>query len=313
MPSRNDWTNIASSRILWPIVLCCLWLVRGGVMESPLRSDEKPKNVTAPVSRPELLERFVGEFVEIIPGQAAEEGKPVFPAMFRMGSERADSEMPVHEVTLKYRFAIAKYEVPQNLYEAVMGQNPSRWKGPRNSVEMLTWKEAREFCRKVTQLLRAEKLLNADDEIRLPTEAEWEYCCRAGTTTAYSFGDEATRAGDVGNQASVLNEYGWHTGNAKGNDPPVGALKPNPWGLYDMHGYLWEFVEDSWHDSYQGAPTDGRAWTDGSPKQVVVRGGSWQDHFSRLTSSARRERGVDQREDKIAEAIGLRCVRAKRS
>ena len=92
-----------------------------------------------------------------------------------------------------------------------------------------------------------------------PAKAEWEYCCRAGTTTKYSFGDEAQKPGDVTPKATLLGEYGWHTGNAAGNDPPVGALKPNPWGLYDMHGYLWEFTADGWNPDYKQAPQDGTA------------------------------------------------------
>lgn len=265
-------------------------------------SEDKPAKKVPMLTRPEMLKLFVEEFVEITPG----EGK--FPATFLMGGERVESEKPAHEVALKHKFAMAKYEVPQNLWEAVTGSNPSKWKGPRNSVEMLSWKEAREFCTKITELLRAEKLLGADEEIRLPTEAEWEYCCRAGTKTAYSFGDEATKEGDADKKASRLNEFGWHTGNAAGNDPPVGALKPNPWGLYDMHGYLWEFVEDSWHANYADAPTNGLAWKEAAPKQIVVRSGSWKDHYSKLTSSSRAAVSVDMKDD----AIGLRCVRAKK-
>ncbi len=282
--------------------MTCALVLNVVVLLPHANSDDKPAKKVPILSRPEMLKLFMEEFVPITPG----EGK--FPATFHMGSDRADSEKPTHEVTLKYHFAIAKYEVPQNLWEAVLGANPSKWKGPRNSVEMFSWQEAREFCGKVTEMLRAEKLLGPDEEIRLPSEAEWEYCCRAGTKTAYSFGDEATKDGDVGNKASRLNEFGWHTGNAAGNDPPVGALKPNPWGLYDMHGYLWEFVEDSWHDRYEGAPATGLAWKDTAPKQVVVRSGSWKDNFSKLTSSSRRAVAIDHSDD----AIGLRCVRAKK-
>lgn len=272
------------------------------------KSDDKPVKSTVKPTTPELLKRFRDEFVEIAPGEKSRDGAISFPTKFKMGSDHVAHEKPAHEVTLKHRFAMAKYEVPQNLYEAVMGGNPSKWKGPRNSVEMFSWQDAREFCGKVTDLLRTEKLLGDDEVIRLPTEAEWEYCCRAGTTTLYSFGDSATKEGDAGNKASVLDEFGWHTGNAAGNDPPVGAKKPNAWGLYDFHGYLWEFVEDSWHDTYAGAPTDGRAWTDSAPKQIVIRGGSWKDHHSKLTSSARRPLALTEGDD----AIGFRCVKAKK-
>jgi formylglycine-generating enzyme required for sulfatase activity len=284
------------------ITLSCLAVVNPFAGSSRASAQDKPTKKVPQLSQSELLKLFSDEFVAITPG----EGK--FPAAFRMGSDRSDNEKPAHEVTLKRHFAIAKYEVPQNLWEAVMGANPSKWKGPRNSVEMFSWKDARDFCRTVTELLRAEKLLDPDEEIRLPSEAEWEYCCRAGTQTAYSFGDDATKEGDAGTKASRLNEFGWHTGNAAGNDPPVGALKPNPWGLYDMHGYLWEFVEDSWHEAYATAPTNGDAWKEANTQQVVVRSGSWKDHYSKLTSSARRAISIDEKDD----AIGLRCVRAKK-
>ncbi len=271
-----------------------------------LSADPKEKSSDTKVAT--LLKRFVNEFVEIVPGGSSKDGSMKFPATFRMGSDRAPAETPVHEVTLKKPFAIAKYEVPQILYEAVMGVNPSEWKGPRNSAEKFSWPEANLFCGKITSLLRDEKLMSDDEEVRLPTEAEWEYCCRAGTETVYSFGDEPTKPGDKDKQASRLNEFGWHTGNAAGNDPPVGALKANPWGLYDMHGYLWEFVEDSWHNDYANAPIDGRARTEANPTKLVVRGGSWKDHFSKLTSTTRRAVKVDE----VDSAIGFRCVRAKR-
>jgi len=154
-----------------------------------------------------------------------------------------------------------------------MGANPSKWKGPRNSVEMFSWKDARDFCRTVTELLRAEKLLDPDEEIRLPSEAEWEYCCRAGTQTVYSFGDDATKEGDAGTKASRLNEFGWHTGNAAGNDPPVGALKPNPWGLYDMHGNVNEWCQDWYGDYTGGIALDPQGPATGSDR--MERGGDW--------------------------------------
>jgi formylglycine-generating enzyme required for sulfatase activity len=172
---------------------------------------------------------------------------------------------------------------------------------------MMSWGEAAAFCRQVTKLLRDAKLIADADEIRLPTEAEWEYCCRAGTATAYSFGDSATAAGDEGKRASALDAYAWHTGNAAGNDPPVGALKANPWGLYDMHGYLWEFVGDAWHGAYAGAPADGSAWDEKhGDVPRVIRGGSWRDPHPLLTSSTRWPVPDHARSD----AIGFRCVKA---
>ena len=240
----------------------CLVSLAGLSFLNHVRGDEKQ---TA------LLKTFVDEFVLIEPG------KSKFPAAFEMGDDSGpQAERPRHKVTLSHSFAMAKYEATQNLYEFVMGNNPSRWKGPRNSVEMMSWEEANQFCQKVTQLLKAEKLIADDESIRLPTEAEWEYCCRAGTQTRYSFGNEAQKESDVSPKASLLSEYAWHTGNAAGNDPPVGALKPNPWGLYDFHGYLWEFTSDGWSDNYEHAPTDGSAVkVKDETKSIVIRSGSW--------------------------------------
>ncbi len=282
------------------IVVCGMMVV--GVMQlaTSLRSTAKADDAKTAA----LLKVFVSEFVEIQPGTDK------FPATFLMGSKDGDTrEQPRHEVAMKYPFAMAKYEMPQNLYEAVMGTNPSRWKGPRNSVEMMNWTEANDFCQQITKQLREQKLIGADEVVRLPTEAEWEYCCRAGTTTKYSFGDEAQKAGDVSPKATLLGEYGWHTGNAAGNDPAVGVLKPNPWGLYDMHGYLWEFTADAWTPDYTQAPKDGAspAGADRDNAAIVVRSGSWKEPFDKLTSTSRRRLAVTGADD----AIGFRCVKAK--
>ncbi len=240
----------------------------------------------------ELLVTFRREFIDIAPGRAP------FGADFEMGRDGGPAEeTPRHRVTPKKPFAIARYEVPQNLWQAVMGENPSRWQGPRNSVEMLSWDDAVGFCRKVTERLRSEKLIGASQVVRLPSEAEWEYAARAGTDTLYSFGDDAARLGD----------YAWSSENAAGNDPPVGAKQPNAWKLYDVHGYLWEWCADGWHDDYRGAPADGRAWIAGDDERRVLRGGSWKDSAERLTSSSRRAAPRDLKDD----AVGLRCVLAE--
>lgn len=177
-------------------------------------------------------------------------------------------------------FAIGKYEVTQDLWQAVMGANPSKWKGTRNSVEMLSLDEAKKCCSEATRLLRAAGLIERGQVVRLPTDAEWTFAARAGTTTKYSFGDDEKKLG----------EYAWFNGNAAGNDPPVGAKKPNPFGLYDMHGYLWEWTIADNLDAKQG----------------VVRGGSWKDKADVLTSDSRQVVSAALRDD----AVGLRCVLA---
>lgn len=254
--------------------------------------------------RKELLKTFVSELVEITPGEGQ------FPESFIQGSTSVATERLAHEVRMSHAFAIAKYEVPQNLYEAVMGANPSRWKGPRNSAEMMSWSDANQFCARLTDLLRAENLIAADEVIRLPTESEWEYACRAGTSCAYSFGEDAQSKADANPKATLLDAYAWHHGNAAGNDPAVGALKPNPWGLYDVHGYLWEYCADPWHPDYTGAPHDGSVWADPAAPpaaQRVIRGGSWKDEYPVLRSASRRPIAPDAVDD----AIGFRCVKSR--
>jgi formylglycine-generating enzyme required for sulfatase activity len=246
-----------------------------------------------PAERKEqILKRFVDEFVLLTPG----EGK--YPASFVMGSEQElATEKPAHKVTFKYSFAMAKYEVTQELYEVVMARTPSKWKGPRNSVEKVNWHEANEFCAKVTAELRKHKLIKENEIIRLPTEAEWEYACRAGTTTKYSFGDDV----------KGLTEYAWYKDNSKGHDPPVGKKRPNAWGLYDMHGYIWEWCADAWGDDYQGAPSDGTARDHPKATERVLRGGSWADSAEAARSGFRHHNPSEARSD----TIGFRCVRAK--
>jgi gluconolactonase len=180
-------------------------------------------------------------------------------------------------------FAIAKYEVTQELWQSVLGSNPSKWEGPRNSVEMVSRNEAEKFCRELTRILVVAGLIKRSEIVRLPTEEEWEFAARAGTKTKYSFGDDAKKLGD----------YAWFNGNAAGNDPPVGAKKPNAFGLYDMHGYLWEWAKPAENHKLDA-------------KQGVVRGGSWKDAAEILASDSRQVIAASLRDD----AVGFRCVLA---
>jgi formylglycine-generating enzyme required for sulfatase activity len=267
--------------------LRCLVLAAAGTLAAALALARPPAD-----PQQKILKLFADEFVELTPGK----GK--FPASFEMGSSSGTapaSEKPVVKVTFARPFAMAKYEVTQELYQTVMGKNASRWRGPRNSVEMMSWDEANTFCTKATALLRKHGLLGARDVIRLPSEAEWEYACRAGTTTAYSFGDRPADLGD----------YAWFIGNSKGNDPPVGKKKANPWGLYDMHGYVWEWCADAWSPTHKGAATDGSPRVRADEKDRVIRGGSWADPADSARSAYRDHKPRTHRSDRV----GFRCVR----
>jgi formylglycine-generating enzyme required for sulfatase activity len=177
-----------------------------------------------------------------------------------------------HAVALTQPFHLGVYEATQEQYEKVTGTNPSKFKGPQNPVEQVSWDDAVEFCRKLSGS-PAEKA--AGYVYRLPTEAEWEYACRAGTTTKYSFGDSDSELGD----------YAWYDENSGKTTHPVGGKKPNGWGLYDMHGNVWEWCQD-WHGDYPSrSVTDPTGAASGSLR--VYRGGSWH-YISGLCRSAYR-------------------------
>ena len=199
--------------------------------------------------------------------------KLVLSGRFRMGSKSgASDEEPQHEVTLTKSFMLGLHEVTQSQYERVMGKNPSQFKGAVNPVDRVRWKDAVKFCRKLSEL-PAEK--SAGRVYRLPTEAEWEYACRAGTTTKYSFGDDD----------SELVDYAWIDGNSGGTTHPVGGKKPNAWGFYDMHGNVWEWCQDRYGDYSGQAVTNPSGPIFGSDR--VFRGGSWYDAAERCRSADR--------------------------
>jgi formylglycine-generating enzyme required for sulfatase activity len=177
---------------------------------------------------------------------------------FQMGSNDGDrGEEPVHTVHLSRSFYLGKYEVTQAQWEAVMRYNPSHFMGDSNRpVEGVSWDEVQEFIRRLNNK-------ESGARYRLPTEAEWEYAARAGSTTAYSFGDGVGQLG----------QYAWYNGNSGKTTHPVGQLQPNAWGLYDIHGNVWEWVQD-WYGSYaSGTVTDPVGPQVGSIR--VYRGGSW--------------------------------------
>jgi formylglycine-generating enzyme required for sulfatase activity len=190
---------------------------------------------------------------------------------FMMGSNDYDSQKPIHRVNVP-EFLMGKYQVTQAQYEAVMGKNPSYFKSKQNPVEQVSWNDAQEFCKKLSQ--------KTGRKVKLPSEAQWEYACRAGSTGIYCFGDNVDQLG----------KYAWYDENSDSKIHPVGEKLANAWGLHDMHGNVWEWCEDIWHDSYNGAPTDGSAWLSGeNQSKHILRGGSWND-FVQLCRSANRSR-----------------------
>ena len=210
---------------------------------------------------------------------------------FLMGSPDAeehalDSEKPRHQVRISKPFYLGRYEVTQEQWEAVMGSNPSHFKGAKNPVEQVSWDDCQAFLSKLNA-----NFAGGDGRFVLPTEAQWEYACRAGSTTRYGFGDDK----------SGLGEYAWYAGNtgdkmhsAHGKVGPmdsqthaVGQKKPNPWGLYDMHGNVWEWCADRYDKSYYAnSPADDPTGpVAGSGR--VHRGGSWLDWAVSCRSAVR--------------------------
>jgi hypothetical protein len=196
---------------------------------------------------------------------------------YQMGSNDGyyDYEKPVHQITFDYDFAIAKYPVTfeeYDLYCEVTGAkkpDDRGWGRGKRPVINVSWHDANDYCKWLSE--------QTGDNYRLPTEAEWEYACRAGTDTKWSFGDDEKE----------LEKYAWYDKNSNSKTHLVGEKKENPWGLYDMHGNVWEWCLDDWVDNYEDTPRDGKAYENKKLINKVQRGGSW-DNSARYTRSAYR-------------------------
>lgn len=229
---------------------------------------------------------------------------------FTMGSpageaERYSNESPQHQVTVP-GFFMGKYAVTQEQYQAIMGSNinifqkirgnnifqkiignnnnPSNFKGDKLPVEEVSWDEAVEFCKKLNQKTRR--------KYRLPSEAEWEYACRAGTTTPFYFGETITT--DLVNYNGNYPYGSAPKGEYRQKTTDVGKFPPNSFGLYDMHGNIWESCQDVYNDNYQGAPKDGSAWLTGkNNNSMMLRGGGWifNARYCRSADRGRSARG----------------------
>ena len=225
---------------------------------------------------------------------------------FIMGSpenepDRHASEGPAHEVTVAKPFAASKFEVTFDDWDACVAaaacpRVPDSWGRGDMPVINVSWNDAKQYVAWLSQL--------TGEEYRLLTESEWEYAARAGAKTAFSWGDDPAagnaNCGECGSQ--------WDGRQTA----PVGSFKPNALGLHDMHGNVWEWVEDNWHETYDGAPTDGSAWVSGGPggrggdpSYRVVRGGSWRNETQHVRAAFRVQRNINVRFD----TLGFRVAR----
>jgi formylglycine-generating enzyme required for sulfatase activity len=235
-----------------------------------------------------------------------------FLSKYRQKAKAMRRERPAHEVTIAMPFYIGKYQVTQAEWKKVMGSNPSHFKrDERLPVDMVSWDDCQKFIQKLNE--------HKDGWVyRLPSEAEWEYACRAGTTGDYA-GDLDAMGWYADNsgfkcldsyQAWTDVGYDWdkyYENFLKPNSCQthiVGQKRPNRFGLYDMHGNVWEWCQDRWHEDYNGAPTDGSIWAHGSDIRYVLRGGSWGNLARRCRSSRRNRLAPTYRYD----ALGVRVI-----
>ena len=256
---------------------------------------------------------------------------------FIMGSpedepERTEAEGPQHDVTLS-QFFMARYPTTQAQWRAVaampqvnrkvrLAPDPSKFKGANRPVERVSWEEAVEFCARLSRFAESRLTIHTNRQYRLPSEAEWEYACRAGTNTPFHFG--VTISTDYANYDGANEKYGVYgpgeRGVRRGETTPVDEFKvANAYGLCDMHGNVYEWCQDYWHENYKGAPADGRAWDErgdsvGEASQDenrhVIRGGSWLNYPRHCRSAYRLRDDADNRDCDIGFRV---CCSAPRT
>jgi formylglycine-generating enzyme required for sulfatase activity len=236
------------------VAIALLWSIAGGGFAQETKKDASLQNSIKANAEQTALDLGGGAKLELV---------LIHPGSFTMGDEKGGSdEKPVHKVTITKPFYVGKYKVTQQQWEAVMGSNPSLAKSPTNPVERVSWEDCQAFLKKLN-----EKFGDTAVKLSLPTEAQWEYACRAGSTTKYCFGDKET---DLG-------RYAWFIANSKGKLHPVGEKKANAWGLYDVHGDAWEWCAD-WYDKayYKASPANDPTGP-ASGTFRVCRGSSWDN------------------------------------
>jgi formylglycine-generating enzyme required for sulfatase activity len=248
--------------------------------------EEKHVIIVPSVNKKRDLETFQ------IPLKLPEELVPLKFVMITAGSFIMGEKIEQRKVMITNDFFLGKYPITQAQWQVVMGENPSRFRGnPNHPVENVSWDDCQEFLQKLEQM--------GLGKFRLPSEAEFEYACRAGTTTNYYWGDDPDEE-EIWNNA-------WFIGNSFGQTHEVGKRRANRWGLSDMSGNVWEWCEDVWHNNYEGAPEDGQAWVINDNNGInlrVLRGGSWDNYARDCLSVNRFCRTPDSRID----IIGFRIV-----
>ncbi|MEW6233940.1 MAG: SUMF1/EgtB/PvdO family nonheme iron enzyme [Candidatus Omnitrophota bacterium] len=264
------------------MILMKNWHIGGQVQPTPTPIDYTGQSVIIPLpnlvpaAKPLAMARIPhGEFVM---------GSP--------DGEVKTLEKPQHSVKFAKDFYMGKYEVTQAQWRAVMGSELawSNVKGDDYPAYFVSWDLCQRFLEKMNTL--------GVGAFRLPTEAEWEYACRAGTTSRFYWGDDA--------DGTLINNYAWYSGNNKPDDVKQAGLKlPNPWGLFDMSGNVYEWCEDDWHDYYTGAPQNGSAWVD-SPRAAnrVYRGG----YYGAIAQYCRSAYRYPRTPDFLGNYVGFRLV-----
>jgi formylglycine-generating enzyme required for sulfatase activity len=290
--------KIVTGQAVFAVGLGALLVLLGTVVIRAIRKKRRPQYslgrlvVMAMVAGVGLLGGLHWHFS----AKAFSDAKAEYQAASSRFKDSYETEKPAHEVTLTKPYYLGKFEVTQEQYQQIMGVNPSDFRGQNLPVENVSWDEAQEFCKKASEVAQAAGLRAQPGglryNVRLPTDAEWEHACRAGTRTTYCCGDAE----------ADLDRAAWYDKNSGNTTHPVGQKTANAWGVHDMHGNVWEWCADWYGDYGAGAVTDPQGPADGADR--VLRGGSW-NYIPRNCRSAYRFRGLP---DIRINIIGFRVV-----
>ncbi len=267
-PKDTSQTNVSSDVIISTLKT---------IEFATVKLDNRGEIIARPLGTAQILKEDLGNGLNLtmvsIPGGSFMMGAP------ENEQESENYERPQHQVTVS-DFYMGQTLITQSQYQSIMEENPSRFKGDNRPVENVQWKEAQEFCRKLS--------VKTKNLYALPSESCWEYACRGGTITPFYFGNTITT--DTANYSANYTYGNAPKGLYRKETTIVDTFPPNPFGLYDMHGNIWEWCEDHWHENYKGAPTDGSIWdSENDTQDRVLRGGAWylKPRFCRSASRTR--------------------------